>query len=137
MVITVIILNCEKFLTQKSPHKSVEYDHPGELSPLRGLLFTLTDVLTACAVVIFRVKVSCITSVNGIEHWLLTDNNQSLMPLIDMIQLTLTLKMTTAKVVKTTASVSDSPIQDYVHLDDHAEPTYFLLCSTLSKHKLR
>ena len=31
-----------------------------------GLLLTVTDILTICAVVIFRVKVSCITSVDGI-----------------------------------------------------------------------
>ena len=33
---------------------------------------TLTDVSTTCAVVIFRVKVSCITFVDGIKLWLLT-----------------------------------------------------------------
>ena len=32
---------------------------------------TTTDVSTTCAVVIFRVKVSCITSVDGIILWLL------------------------------------------------------------------
>ena len=42
----------------------------------------------------------CITSVGGIELWLLTDNNQSLIPSIYVIQLTLTLKMTTAKLSK-------------------------------------
>ena len=31
---------------------------------------TVTDVLTTCAVVIFRVKVSCITSDDGIKLWL-------------------------------------------------------------------
>ena len=31
----------------------------------------VTDVSTTCAVVIFRVKVSCITSVDGIIPWLL------------------------------------------------------------------
>ena len=36
-----------------------------------GLLLTVTDVSTTCAVVIFRVKVSCITSVDGIILWLL------------------------------------------------------------------
>ena len=30
-----------------------------------------TDVLSTCAVVIFKVKVSCITSVDGIILWLL------------------------------------------------------------------
>ena len=35
-------------------------------------LLTVTDVSTTCAVVIFRVKVSCIKSVDGIKHWLST-----------------------------------------------------------------
>ena len=78
----------------------------------RTLLFTVTDVSTTCAVVIFRVKVSCITSVDGI-------NNQSIIPSTDVIQLTLTLKMTTAQVVETSVTVNNnSPIQDYVHPDD-------------------
>ena len=42
-----------------------------------------------------------------------------------MIQLTLTLKMTTAQVVQTSVTViNNSPIQDYIHSDDHAQPTY-------------
>ena len=41
-----------------------------------------------------------------------------------MIQLTLTLKMTVAQVVKTSVTVNNSPIHDYVHLDDHTQPTY-------------
>ena len=78
----------------------------------RTLLFTVTDVSTTCAVVLFRVKVSCITSVDGI-------NNQSIIPSTDVIQLTLTLKMTTAQVVETSVTVNNnSPIQDYVHPDD-------------------
>ena len=41
-----------------------------------------------------------------------------------MIQLTLTLKMTTAQVVKTSVTVNyNSRIQDYVHPDDHTQPT--------------
>ena len=41
-----------------------------------------------------------------------------------MIQLTLTLKMTTAKVVETSVTVNNnSPIQDYVHPDDQTQPT--------------
>ena len=35
------------------------------------LLLTVTDVSTTCAEVIFSVKVSCITSVDGITLWLL------------------------------------------------------------------
>ena len=35
------------------------------------LLLTVTDISTTCAVVIFSVKVSCITSVDGIILWLL------------------------------------------------------------------
>ena len=41
------------------------------------------------------------------------------------MQLTLTLKMTTAKVVEMSVTVNNnSPIQDYVDLDDHTQPTY-------------
>ena len=40
-----------------------------------------------------------------------------------MIQLTLTLKMTTAQVVKMSVTVNDSPIQDFIHPDDHTQPT--------------
>ena len=41
-------------------------------------------------------------------------NNQSLIPSTDMIQLTLTLKMTTAQVVETSVTVNNSPIQEYM-----------------------
>ena len=42
----------------------------------------------------------------------------------DVIQLTLTLKMTTAQVVETSVTVNyNSPIQDYVHPDDQTQPT--------------
>ena len=42
-----------------------------------------------------------------------------------MIQLTLTLKMTTAQVVETLVTVNNnSPIQDYVHPDDQTQPTF-------------
>ena len=41
-----------------------------------------------------------------------------------MIQLTLTLKMTTPQVVETSVAVNNnSPIQDYVHPDDQTQPT--------------
>ena len=42
----------------------------------------------------------------------------------DVIQLTLTLKMTTAQVVETSVTVNNnSPVQDYVHLDYQTHPT--------------
>ena len=42
-----------------------------------------------------------------------------------MIQLTLTLKMTTAQVVETSDTVNNSsPIQDYVHPDNQTQPTF-------------
>ena len=42
-----------------------------------------------------------------------------------MIQLTLTLKMTTAQVVETSGTVNNnSPIRDYVHPDDQTQPTF-------------
>ena len=54
-----------------------------------------------------------------------TDNNQSLIPSADMIQLTLTLKMAIAQVVEISVTVvSNSPIQDYVHPDDQTQPTF-------------
>ena len=41
------------------------------------------------------------------------------------IQLTLTLKMTTAQVVETSVTVNNnSPIQDYAHPDDQTQPTF-------------
>ena len=47
------------------------------------------------------------------------------MPLTDVIQLTLTLKMTTAQVVETSVTVNNnSPIQDYVHPIDQTQPTF-------------
>ena len=54
-------------------------------------------------------------------------NNQSTIPSTDVIQLTLTLKMTTAQVVETLVTVNNnSPIEDYVHLDDQTQPTFEL-----------
>ena len=42
-----------------------------------------------------------------------------------MIQLTLSLKMTTAQVDETSVTVNNnSPIQDYVHLDEQTQPTF-------------
>ena len=45
----------------------------------------------------------------------------------DVIPLTLILKLTTAQVVKTSVTVNNSVIQDYVHPDDHAPPTYVIM----------
>ena len=43
----------------------------------------------------------------------------------DVIQLTLTLTMTTAQVVETSATVNNnSLIQDYVYPDDQSQPTF-------------
>ena len=41
-----------------------------------------------------------------------------------MIHLTLTLKMTAAQVVKTSVTVNNGPIHDYVHPDNQTQPTY-------------
>ena len=42
-----------------------------------------------------------------------------------MIQLTFTLKVTTAQVVEASVIVNNnSPIQDYVHPDDQRQPTF-------------
>ena len=50
-------------------------------------------------------------------------NKQSLVPSTDVIQPTLTLKMTMAQFVKTSVAVNNSPIQDYIHPDNHVPPT--------------
>ena len=55
--------------------------------------------------------------------------NQSLIPSSDVIQLTLTLNMTTAQVVETSVTVNNSLIQHYVHPDEHTQPTYLLMYS--------
>ena len=39
-----------------------------------------------------------------------------------MIQLTFTVKMTTAQVVEMSVTVNNIPIKDYVHPDDHTQP---------------
>ena len=50
-------------------------------------------------------------------------NNQSIIQSTDVIRLTLSLKMTTAQVVETSVTVNNnSPIQDYVHLDEQTHP---------------
>ena len=52
-------------------------------------------------------------------------NNQSIIPSTDVIQLSLTLKMTTPQVDETPVTVNkNSPIQDYVHPDDQTQPTF-------------
>ena len=52
---------------------------------------------------------------------------KSIIPSTDVIQLTLTLKMTTAQVVETSVTVNNnSPSQDYVHPDDQIQPTFKL-----------
>ena len=38
--------------------------------------------------------------------------------------------MTTAQVVKTSVTVNNGPIKDYVHLDDHTQPTYEIIPGT-------
>ena len=44
-----------------------------------------------------------------------------------MIQLTLTLKMTTAQVVEMSVTVNNnSPFQDYVDLDEQTQPTFYV-----------
>ena len=51
-------------------------------------------------------------------------NNQSIIPSTEVIQLTLTLKMTTAQVVEMSVTVNvNSPILDYIHPDDQTQPT--------------
>ena len=52
-------------------------------------------------------------------------NNQSIIPSTNVIQLTLTLKMTTAQVVETSVTVNNnSPKQDYVQPDGQTQPAF-------------
>ena len=52
-------------------------------------------------------------------------SQQSIIPTTDVIQLPLTLKMTTAQVVEASVTVNNnSPIQDYVHPDNQTQPTF-------------
>ena len=48
------------------------------------------------------------------------------------MQLTLTLKITTAQVVETSVTANNnSPIKDYIHPDDKAQPTFKnLICKS-------
>ena len=49
--------------------------------------------------------------------------NQGIIPSTDVMQFTLTLKMTTAQVVETSVTVNNnSPIQDYAQPDDQTQP---------------
>ena len=52
-----------------------------------------------------------------------------IIPSTYVMQRTLTLKMTTAQVVETsvTAVNKNSPIQDYVYLDDQTQPTFEII----------
>ena len=47
-----------------------------------------------------------------------------MIPSTDVIQLTLTLKMTTAQVFETSVTANNSRIQDFVHPDDQTQPTF-------------
>ena len=47
------------------------------------------------------------------------------------------MKMTTAQTVETLVTVNNnSPIQDYVHPDDHAQPTYNSILDSISSSNL-
>ena len=87
----------------------------------------------------FLVKVLLFALLMQIHVLILTNqfNNQSIIPSTDMIQLTLTVKMTTAKVVETSVSVNNnSPIQDYVHPNNQTQPTFgFLFVDQLCEGK--
>ena len=39
----------------------------------------------------------------------------------------MTLKMTTTQVVEMSVAVNNSPVQDYVHQDNHTQPSYELM----------
>ena len=100
------------------------------LSLFLSLLFTFNSLNTKIKIWIL---ICFPYSLPGIILWLLIwlvnqINNQSIIPSTDVIQLSLTLKMTTAQVVETSVTVNNnSPIQDYVHLDDQTQPTFEII----------
>ena len=70
---------------------------------------------------------------NSATARLLTLVREYIIPSTDVIQLTLTLKMTTAQVVETSVTVNNnSPIQDYVNPDDQTQPTFEILLQLLA-----
>jgi len=61
-----------------------------------------------------------------------------MIPSTDMIQVTLTLKMTTAQFVETSVSVNNnSPIQDYAHPDDKTQAIFLKPCIKYAELSLR
>ena len=64
-------------------------------------------------------------------------NNQSMILSTGVIQLPLTLKMTTAQVVETSVTVNNnSPIEDYVHPDHQTQPTFAKLAEKTKSSKI-
>ena len=63
------------------------------------------------------------TAIHLLNNW--GQNSKLLMIIsVGILQITLTLKMTTTQVVETSVTVNNSPIQNYIHLDGHIPPTY-------------
>ena len=56
-----------------------------------------------------------------------------IIPSTHVIQLTLTLKMTTLQVVETSVSAvnKNSPIQDYIYPDDQTQPTFEIIITII------
>jgi len=112
------------------------------ISASQALVCLTSCLFCSCACYIFHPNMRCALWTNcfiqmGCELcsglWFLlvliknatTWNVYQCIPSTDVIQLTLTLKMTTAQVVETSVTVNNnSPIQDYVHLDDQTRPTF-------------
>ena len=75
--------------------------------------------------IVFSQCMSCSPAWRCLYHVERQINNLSLRPSTDVIQITLTLKMTTAQVVETSVTVNNNgPIQNYVHPDDQTQHTY-------------
>ena len=71
----------------------------------------------------FISRLSKIVWVNAVMNRTVVDRNWRFHNLSGS-HLQKTLKLTTAQVVETSVTVNNSPIQDNVHPDDHAQPTY-------------
>ena len=66
-------------------------------------------------------------AIHGINLYPLDNatSTEYIIPSTDVMQLTLTRKITTPLVVETSVIVNNnSPIQDYVHPRDHTQPSY-------------
>ena len=81
-------------------------------------------------VINFASKLNMIVRMNVVLKGLFLTVTVSTTCAVDTIAILTTAQLTTAQVVETSVTVNKSPVQDYirVHPDNHAQPTYDMLC---------